>query len=82
MFNTFPKTNVNFSEQLLSDSLFPVMCKPQKKLHQTLSLFGCPQRFEMRRKCRINSVAKQQILDSSKLKQFADDNFEFDENGR
>ena len=25
---------------------------------------------------------KQQILDSSKLKQFADDNFKFDENGR
>ena len=24
---------------------------------------------------------KQQILDSSKLKEFADDNFEFDENG-
>ena len=25
---------------------------------------------------------KQQILDSSKVKQFADDNFKFDENGR
>ena len=25
---------------------------------------------------------KQQILDSSKLKEFADDNFTFDENGR
>ena len=25
---------------------------------------------------------KRQILDSSKLKEFADDNFEFDENGR
>ena len=25
---------------------------------------------------------KRQILDSSKLKKFADDNFEFDENGR
>ena len=25
---------------------------------------------------------KQQILDSSKLKEFADNNFEFDENGR
>ena len=28
------------------------------------------------------SFPKRQILDSSKLKQFADDNFEFDENGR
>ena len=26
--------------------------------------------------------SKQQILDSSKLKEFADDNFKFDENGR
>ena len=26
--------------------------------------------------------AKQQILDSSKLKEFADDNFKFNENGR
>ena len=30
----------------------------------------------------INHFAKQQILDSSKLKEFADDNFKFDENGR
>ena len=28
------------------------------------------------------SFPKQQILDSSKLKEFADDNFKFDENGR
>ena len=28
------------------------------------------------------SVPKLQILDSSKLKEFADDNFKFDENGR
>ena len=27
-------------------------------------------------------IPKQQILDSSKLKEFADDNFKFDENGR
>ena len=27
-------------------------------------------------------VTRQQILDSSKLKEFADDNFKFDENGR
>ena len=30
----------------------------------------------------INPVPKQQILDSSKLKEFADDNFILDENGR
>ena len=29
-----------------------------------------------------NSSGKQQILDSSKLIEFADDNFKFDENGR
>ena len=28
------------------------------------------------------SLPKQQILDSFKLKEFAGDNFEFDENGR
>ena len=27
-------------------------------------------------------ITRRQILDSSKLKEFADDNFEFDENGR
>ena len=27
-------------------------------------------------------ITRQQILDSSKLKEFADDNFRFDENGR
>ena len=27
-------------------------------------------------------ITKRQILDSSKLKEFADDNFKFDENGR
>ena len=31
---------------------------------------------------RVLTLSKQQILDSSKLKQFADDNFKFDENGR
>ena len=30
----------------------------------------------------VQSFPKQQILDSSKLKEFADDNFEFDENDR
>ena len=29
-----------------------------------------------------NPIARQQILDSSKLKEFADNNFKFDENGR
>ena len=28
------------------------------------------------------SITRRQILDSSKLKEFADDNFKFDENGR
>ena len=32
--------------------------------------------------CVINSFPKQQILHSSKLKEFAEDNFKFDENGR
>ena len=31
---------------------------------------------------KLNIVPKQQILDSSKLKEFADDKFKFDENGR
>ena len=30
----------------------------------------------------VNPFPKQQILDYSKLKDFADDNFKFDENGR
>ena len=30
----------------------------------------------------LNLFPKQQILDASKLKAFADDNFKFDENGR
>ena len=30
----------------------------------------------------FNPFPKQQLLDSSKLKEFADDNFEYDENGR
>ena len=30
----------------------------------------------------LTTLSKQQILDSSKLKVFADDNFKFDENGR
>ena len=30
----------------------------------------------------LNPFPKQQILDPLKLKEFADDNFEFDENGR
>ena len=29
-----------------------------------------------------NPIPKRQILDSSKIKEFADDNFKFDENGR
>ena len=29
----------------------------------------------------LHSFKKRQVLDSSKLKQFADDNFKFDENG-
>ena len=29
-----------------------------------------------------NGFTRQQIIDSSKLKDFADDNFKFDENGR
>ena len=31
---------------------------------------------------RVNQFPKQQILDSSNLKQFADYNFKFDENGK
>ena len=30
----------------------------------------------------LQSITRGQILDSSKLKEFADDNFKFDENGR
>ena len=31
---------------------------------------------------RVNPFPKQQILDSSKVKEFANENFKFDENGR
>ena len=30
----------------------------------------------------LKPITRRQILDSSKLKEFADDNFKFDENGR
>ena len=30
----------------------------------------------------VQPITRRQILDSSKLKEFADDNFKFDENGR
>ena len=30
----------------------------------------------------VLTITRRQILDSSKLKEFADDNFKFDENGR
>ena len=33
-------------------------------------------------KVKIQPITRQQILDSSKLKEFVDDNFKFDENGR
>ena len=32
--------------------------------------------------CKVNPFPKRQILDSSKLKEIADNNFKFDENGR
>ena len=32
--------------------------------------------------CLSSPITRRQILDSSKLKEFADDNFKFDENGR
>ena len=32
--------------------------------------------------CRFKPITNRQVLDSSKLKEFADDNFKFDENGR
>ena len=35
-----------------------------------------------RRKVLFLPIPKRQILDSSKLKEFSDDNFKFDENGR
>ena len=52
--------------------------------------------YEKRRNCSLRAISpfptvfskglfpvtRQQILDSSKLKEFADDNFKFDENGR
>ena len=38
--------------------------------------------LELMRLDNLYPFLKQQNLDSSKLKEFADDNFEFDENGR
>ena len=38
--------------------------------------------YRRRAKKRINSLPHDKILDSSELKEFADDNFKFDENGR
>ena len=39
------------------------------------------QHFSQNMKC-LQPFSKQQIFDSSKVKQLADDNFKFDENGR
>ena len=60
----------------------PALC-----IHQTLSLvtslcfqtLKVPFRLKI---CSASSFSKRQILDSSKLKGFADDNFNCDENGR
>ena len=49
------------------------------KLELSLNVTIPRQRFDRSRQF---NFTKQQILDSSKLKEFADDNFKFDENGR
>ena len=38
--------------------------------------------YDLQKQFILSSPPKRQILDSSKLKEFADDNFKFDENGR
>ena len=39
-------------------------------------------RLHFVRQSAFQPITKRQILDSSKVKEFADDNFKFDENGR
>ena len=41
-----------------------------------------PSPHKMNRVKLLKPIIRRQILDSSKLKEFADDNFKFDENGR
>ena len=61
-------TSITFSQSVL---LYPF----QKKAAILSTAFVICKYFE------IGRVPKRQILDSSKLKEFADDNFDFDENG-
>ena len=44
--------------------------------------FYCADLKAKRQTLLFNPFAKQQILDASKLKEFAEENFKFDENGR
>ena len=62
------------------------MAKPYGLANQKLCYFQM-QRIEENyreqdKKSSFNPFSKRQMLDSSNLKEFADDNFEFDENGR
>ena len=70
MFSTLPKTKFYFTVTfiLLSANAF--------NLDQSKNLS-----FGKELSHRIKPCPKRQILESSKVKQFADDNFEFDENG-
>ena len=50
-------------------------CTKKQEHRMRVSTFGCS--------CFLSQpFPKRQILDSSKLKEFADDNFKFDENGK
>ena len=58
------------------------MGKGENAGHQHFLLF--PQFFlpDQKQKSSFNPLPDNKILDSSKLKEFADDNFKFDKNGR
>ena len=61
--------------------LFKGRCKIQDYFRYFLQLFSVPSFiFSINGKGLI--LTRQQMLDSSKLKEFADNNFKFDENGR
>ena len=69
MFSTFPKTKFNFS------STFILSTANAFNLTQSKTL-SCGKELM------VNSLPDDKILDWSKLKEFADNNFKFHENGR
>ena len=65
-----------FASQTFSESLM------EKMTNAILAAVMAEMSYSSQNVSLINSLPDDKIVDSSKLKEFADDNFKFDENGR